>query len=104
MKMIYVGKGKKCMQRCIDRGSYRVVAERTERIQTHHLVFQFDAAVNLRQGEHLIEVQSSKAFDLDAAQVAATPLHPQDGLLLPVERICPLEFRTGITAAEVGDA
>src|SRR6202034_3410132 len=66
MKMIYVREGKKCMQRCIDRGSYRIVAERTERIQAHHLVFQFDATVDLRQGEHLVEVQRGKTLDLDA--------------------------------------
>ena len=102
--MIYVRKGKKCMQRCIDRGSYRIVTERTQRIQPHHLVFQFDAAINLCQGEHFVEIQSGKALDLDAAQVPPAAFHPQHRLLLAVERIRPLELRAGIAAAEVGDA
>ena len=102
--MIYVGKGKKRMQRCIDRGSYRIVTECAQRIQTHHLVFQFDATINLCQDEHFVEIQGGKALDLDAAQIAAAAFHPQHRLLLSVKRIRPLQFRAGIAAAEVGDA
>jgi hypothetical protein len=39
MEMVYVSEREKCMERRIDRGGCRIVAEGAERVQTDDLVF-----------------------------------------------------------------
>jgi hypothetical protein len=104
MEMVHMSKGQKSMQRGIDGGRCGVVTKGAKRVHADHLVFQLNAAIDPRECEHLIEVQGGKAFYLDAAQVATATLYPEYGLLLPIQRIGPLEFRAGVAAAEVGDA
>src|ERR1700723_3159120 len=92
------------MQRGIDGGRRGVVTKRAERVHADDLVFQLNATIDPRECKYFIEVQGGKALHLNAAQVAAAPLYPEHGLLLPVQRIGPLEFRAGVAAAEIGDA
>ena len=56
------------------------------------------------QSLQLFGVERRQSAQLDTAQVAAAALDPQDFFLLSAQRIDLLDFRTGVSAAKVGDA
>jgi hypothetical protein len=64
MEMIHVRKGKKSMQRGIDRGGDGIVAEGAERIHADDLVFQFDATINLASASTLSRYKVAKPSTL----------------------------------------
>ena len=98
------GKGRKPWSGRVDGGGDGVVAEGAERVHVDHLVFEVDAAVGGFEGEELVEIEGGEAGALDAAEVAAASLHPEDLFGLAVEGVDLVELGAGVAAAEVGDA
>src|SRR5665213_4403868 len=68
MKMIDVRKGKKTMQRSVDRRRDRIVAKRAQRIHSHHVIFGGDALVTALQGEQFFLIERGKSGAANAAQ------------------------------------
>src|SRR6185312_4453316 len=104
MKMIDVLKRQQCVQWGVDGGGNRVHAKSAKRVETHHLVFVLDATIATGERFDLIEIKGRKALALDTADVTAATFDPKDGLKRAIERIGLFDLRTGVAAAEVGDA
>src|SRR6266702_383746 len=104
MEMIDMSKGKKTVQRSINRSCYGVVPKRAQRVHLHHLVFEFHSAVSPRRGMQLVEIQIRETCTLNASEVSAAPLNPHDCCFVPVERIQLLDFRAGVPTAKIRNA
>ena len=104
MQMIDVRKGKKAVQRRIDRSGNGIVAEGAERIHGDHLVFGVRALVAALQRQQLLLVERGEAGALDAAQVAARAFHPEHFNRLAGQRIGLSDLGAGVAAGKVGDA
>jgi hypothetical protein len=87
VQVIDVRKRKEAVQRCVDGGRDGIVAEGAERIHTDDLVLAGDALVAVGEREHLVEIERGEAGTLDAAEIAARALDPEDLLRLAVERV-----------------
>ena len=104
MQMIDVREGQKSVQRSVNRSGDAVLAEGAQRIHIHHFIFEFSAAILCSSPCSFSEYKRRQPAQLDASQIAATALDPQNFFLLPAKRIGLLDLRTGVSAAEVGDA
>src|SRR5271167_758889 len=101
MKMVYVTKRKKGVQRRVDGSCHVVLAERTQRIKVHHLVLVGNTSIAALEANDLVEEKSSKAAALDASKVAAAPLNPQNFRGSATDRICLHNLGAGVSAAEI---
>ena len=63
-----------------------------------------DATVAALEAADFLEIKRGETLAFDTAQVAAASFHPQSRLFGVVERIALIDFRAGVSAAEVGDA
>src|SRR6266699_618789 len=86
MEMIDMSKGKKTVQRSINRSCYGVVPKRAQRVHLHHLVFEFHSAVSPRRGMQLVEIQIRETCALNASEISAAALNPQDCCFTSIER------------------
>ena len=78
MQMVDVAEGQEAVQGRVNGGGNGVQSEGAEGIEIDHGVFFSDAAVARLEGEKLVEIKRGEAAALDAAQVAAAALHPED--------------------------
>ena len=54
MQVINVGEWQQSMQRRINRGCHRIRSEGAERVELHHLIFVFHAAIPISQCVKLV--------------------------------------------------
>ncbi len=94
--------GNEGMQRRIDTGGARIEPEGAVRQQPHHVVFGITALIKLFQTLHAIEIERGEAVALHRAEVTAGTFHPQHRHRRAGQRIEILQFRRGITPAEIG--
>src|SRR5439155_15677571 len=80
-----------------------VRAERAQRVVARHFVFVLGAAITAFEPPQLLQIQRGEAAALDAAEVAAAALHPENGLLAAVHGIWLDDLGAGVAAAEVGN-
>ena len=92
------------MQRRINRGGDAILAKRAEWIKRDHLVFERLAAIARNQAVQLVHVEDREAAVGDRPQISTAALHRHDPLRLPGQRIGQIEFRAGVSAAEIRDA
>ena len=103
VQVVHVREGKKAVQRRVNRGCDRVRAERAQRVVARHFVFVLGAAITAFEPPQLLQIQRGEAAALDAAEVAAAALHPENGLLAAVHGIWLDDLGAGVAAAEVGN-
>src|SRR5690242_7283855 len=96
--------GQKCVQRGVNGRRDRVTAESAQRVEVHHLIFEGDPTIALVESQQFVQIQRSKAFFLDASDVAAASLDPQNELLGTVQRILPGDFRASVSPAKISNA
>ena len=104
MQVIDMRRGKKRVQRRIDRGGDAVMAECGRRVVIHHLVFERFAAVAGLQLFELVEIEQREPRIGNRAEVAAAAFHGQHADRRARERIGQLDLRARIASAEVRDA
>ena len=104
MQVIDVRRGKKRMQRRVDRGGDAVVAERSGRIVIDHLVFESFAAIAGFQLLQLVEVEEREPCVGNRAEIAAAAFHGKHANQRTCKRIGHVDLRARIAAAEVRDA
>ncbi len=104
VQVVDVRKRQERVQRRVDRGGDPVLAEGAERVQADHLVLVRFAAVAGDEALEPVHVQHGEARGPDRSQVAAAALHRHHARGCAGQRIGQLELRTGVAAAEVGDA
>ncbi len=104
MKVIDVREGKKAVQRRVDGGGDGVVAKGAQRVHRHHVVFGVHPLVAAFERQKLLLVEGGKSGALDAAQVAARALDPQNFDRFAGQRINLSGLGAGIAAGKVGDA
>ena len=83
MQMVDVRERQKPVQGSVNRSRNAVLAEGAQRIHVHHLIFVLGAAIFVFQSLQLFGVKRRQPAQLDAAQVAAAALDPQDFFLFP---------------------
>ena len=101
--MINVGEWQQSMQRRINRGCHRILSEGAERVELHHLIFVFHAAISISQCVKLVQIKSREAFAGNASKIASAALDPEHRLPAAIKRITFLNFGTGISAAKIRD-
>src|SRR5277367_3733355 len=89
------------MQRRVDGRSHAVLAESAEGIQLNHFVFERDATITALEANELVHEKCGKAAALDASEVAAATLHPQNVGGSAADRVGLNNFRAGVSAAEI---
>src|SRR6185437_1020381 len=104
MQMIDVWEGKKPVEGSVNRSRNTVFAERAQRIHVHHFIFVLRAPILVFQSPQLLGVQRRQPAQLNASQVAAATLDPQDFFLFSAERVHLLYFRTGVSSTKICDA
>src|SRR5258708_14020633 len=100
MEMIDMSKGKKTVQRSINRSCYGVVPKRAQQVHLHHLVFEFHSAVSPRRGMQLVEIQLLETCALNASKGSTASLNPHDCCFVPVERLQFFAFGAGVPTAK----
>ena len=104
VEVVDVWERQETVQGRVDGGVDGVVAEGAERVHVDHFIFKVNAAVGGFESQQLVKIEGGESGTLDAAEVPATSLHPQNFLGFPVERIDLFKLGAGIATAEVGDA
>ena len=104
VKMIHMWEGQKSMQWRIDGGGHRIVAEGTDGVHAHHVVFGVDTFIDPLESEQLFLVECGKSSALDAAQVAARTFDPEHFHSLASQRVRLRNLGAGVAAGKVGDA
>jgi hypothetical protein len=104
VEVVDVRERKESVEWRVDGRCDRVVAEGAERIHRDDLVFTGYTLIAVGEGEDLVEIERGEAGALDAAEIAAGALDPEDLLGLAVEGIYFVDLGAGVAAAEVGEA
>jgi len=104
MKMIDVREGKKAVERRVNGGGYGIVAEGGDGVHGDHVVFVIDTFIAALEREELFLIESGEAGALDAAEIAAGALDPEDLNGLAGEGIGLSDFGAGVAAGKVSEA
>src|SRR5713226_7022146 len=104
MQVIDMGKRKKSVKRSVNRGGDSILSKGREGIVANQFVFVLFAAIEALELFEPIEVKQREAGFGDGAEVASAAFHSQDTRRFLREGIGEFQLRTGIAAAEIGDA